>query len=52
MVLPKAAIYAPGLIRIGTYTVELERLHLWGTDEEIDQEFISVCRTIWKYTLK
>ena len=39
------------LIRIGTYTAELERLHLWGTDEEIDQEFNAVCRAIWAYTL-
>jgi hypothetical protein len=25
--------------------------YLWGTDEEIDREFNSVCRTIWGYTL-
>ena len=24
---------------------------MWGTDEEIDKEFNSVCRTIWGYTL-
>ncbi len=24
---------------------------MWGTDEEIDGEFNSVCRTIWGYTL-
>jgi hypothetical protein len=47
----KPAIDASSLIRIGTYTAELERLHLWGTDEEIDREFNSVCRTIWGYTL-
>jgi hypothetical protein len=40
-----------GLIRIGTFTAELERLHLWGTDDDIDGEFNSVCRTIWGYTL-
>ena len=49
--MPKPAIDASNLIRIGTYTAELERLHLWGTDEEIDREFNSVCRTIWGYTL-
>jgi len=47
----KPAIDVSTLIRIGTYTAELERLHLWGTDEEIDREFNSVCRTIWGYTL-
>jgi hypothetical protein len=49
--MPKPAIDASSLIRVGTYTAELERLHLWGTDEEIDGEFNSVCRTIWGYTL-
>ena len=49
--MPKPAIDASSLIRIGTYTAELERLHLWGTDEEIDREFKSVCRTIWGYAL-
>src|ERR1700721_1457640 len=39
------------LIRIGTFTAELEWLHLWGTDEEIDREFNSVCLSIWRYTL-
>jgi hypothetical protein len=39
------------LVRIGTYTVELERHHLWGTDDDIDREFNSVCRAIWAYTL-
>jgi len=39
------------LIRVGTYTAELERYHLWGTDDDIDREFNSVCRTIWAYTL-
>jgi hypothetical protein len=43
----KIANDAVSLIRVGTYTTELERLHLWGTDEEIDREFNSVCRTIW-----
>jgi hypothetical protein len=32
---------------VGTYTAELERLHLWGTDEDIDGEFNAVCQTIW-----
>jgi hypothetical protein len=45
------SIDAFSLIRIGTFSAELERLHLWGTDEEIDREFNSVCRTIWGYTL-
>jgi hypothetical protein len=49
--MPKPAIDASSSIRIGTYTAELELLHLWGTDEEIDREFNSVCRTIWGYTL-
>jgi hypothetical protein len=49
--MPKPAIDISSLIRIGTYTAELERLHLGGTDEEIDREFNSVCRTIWGYTL-
>jgi hypothetical protein len=49
--MPKSAIDISSLIRIGIYTAELERLHLWGTDEEIDGEFNSVCRTIWGYTL-
>ena len=47
----ESAFDAVSLLRVGTYTAELERLHLWGTDEEIDQEFNSVCRTIWGYTL-
>jgi hypothetical protein len=38
---------AASLIRVGTYTAELERLHLWGTDEDIDREFNAVCQTIW-----
>jgi hypothetical protein len=49
--MPKPAIDASNLIRIDTYTAELEWLHLWGTDEEIDREFNSVCRTIWGYML-
>jgi hypothetical protein len=48
----KTAAYHPlDLIRIGTFTAVLEWLHLWGSDEEIDREFNSVCRTIWGYTL-
>jgi hypothetical protein len=39
------------LIRVGAYTAKLEWLNLWGTDEEIDEEFNSVCRTIWGYTV-
>lgn len=49
--MPKPTIDASSLIRIGTYTAELQRLHLWGTDDEINGEFNSVCRTIWGYTL-
>ena len=49
--MPKVSFDPVSLIRIGSYTVELERRHLWGTDEDIDQEFNSVCRTIWGYTL-
>jgi len=37
--MPKPAIDASNLIRIDTYAAELEWLHLWGTDEEIDREF-------------
>jgi hypothetical protein len=36
---------------VGTYTAELERLHLCGTDEDIDREFNAVCQTIWGFTL-
>jgi hypothetical protein len=39
-------------LRVSTYCVELERLHLWGTDEEIDAEFHAVCRQIWGYTVE
>jgi hypothetical protein len=42
---------AASLMRVGTYTAELERLHLWGTDEDIDGEFNAVCQTIWGFTL-
>jgi hypothetical protein len=49
--MPKIAIDAASLIRVGTYTTELERLHLWGTDEEIDREFNAVCQNIWGFTL-
>src|SRR5258708_18769544 len=38
--------------RVSTYCGQLERLHLWGTDEEIDAEFHSVCRQIWGYTVE
>jgi len=47
----KPAIDVSSLIRIGTYTAELSGADLWGTDDEIDREFNSVCRTIWGYTL-
>jgi hypothetical protein len=47
----KSAFDAVSLLRVSRYTAELERLHLWGTDEEIDREFNSVCQTIWGYTL-
>ena len=40
--MPKIANDAASLIRVGTYTAELERLHLWGTDEDIDREFNTV----------
>jgi hypothetical protein len=50
--MPKTAnTNAFSLIRIDTFTAELEWLHLWGTDEEIDREFNSVCLSIWGYTL-
>jgi hypothetical protein len=51
MDMPKIANDAASLIRVGTYTAELERLHLWGTDEDIDGEFNAVCQTIWGFTL-
>jgi hypothetical protein len=38
-------------IRIGTVIAELERLHLWGSDDDTDREFNTVCQTIWGYTL-
>ena len=38
------------LIRIGKYTAELERCHLWGDDDEIDREFNAVCMSVWGYT--
>src|SRR5262245_58499104 len=40
----------PVVVRLGEYCRELERLHLWGDDEEIDREFNSVCRAVWAYT--
>ena len=39
-------------IRVSTYCAQLERLHLWGTDEDIDAEFHAVCRQIWGYTVE
>jgi hypothetical protein len=51
MDMPKVTNDPASLFRIGTFTAELEWLHLWGTDEDIDAEFNSVCRTIWGYTL-
>jgi hypothetical protein len=39
-------------VRVSTYCAQLERLHLWGTDEEIDSEFHAVCRQIWGYTVE
>lgn len=39
-------------VRLSTYCVELERLHLWGTDEDIDAEFHAVCQKIWGYTVE
>ncbi len=39
------------LKHISLYCEELERLHLWGSDEEIDREFNRVCQVIWGYTL-
>jgi hypothetical protein len=47
----KIANDTASLIRIGTVTAELERLHLWGTDDDIDREFNTVCQTIWGFTL-
>jgi hypothetical protein len=49
--MPKSAFDTASLIRVGTYIAELERLHLWGTDEDIDREFNAVCQTIWGFTL-
>ena len=44
---PLTAIFLPTLDRLA----ELGRLHLWGTDEDIDHEFNAVCQTIWGFTL-
>jgi hypothetical protein len=49
--MPKSAFDTASLIRVGTYIAELERLHLWGTDEDIDREFNAVCQTIWGFTM-
>lgn len=40
----------PHVVRLSEYCRELERLHLWGSDEEIDREFNAVCRAVWGYT--
>jgi hypothetical protein len=32
------------VVRLCEYCRELERLHLWGDDEDIDSEFNAVCR--------
>ena len=47
----KTAHDGPGLTRLAEYCRELERLHLWGGDDEIDREFNAICRTVWGYTL-
>ena len=49
--MPKSVTEADGLICIGVFAAELQRLHLRGTDEDIDREFNAVCRKIWAYTL-
>jgi hypothetical protein len=49
--MPKNVTEAASLMRIGTFTAEFERLHLSGTDQDIDGEFNAVCRIIWGYTL-
>ena len=38
------------VVRLCEYCRELERLHLWGDDDEIDREFNAVCRAVWRYT--
>jgi hypothetical protein len=39
-------------VRLSTYCADLERLHLWGADEEIDAEFHAICRKVWGYTVE
>jgi hypothetical protein len=39
------------LKHLSLYCGELERLHLWGCDEDIDAEFNRVCQTVWGYSL-
>ncbi len=38
------------VVRLSEYCRELERLHLWGDDDDIDPEFNAVCRAVWGYT--
>jgi hypothetical protein len=38
------------VVRLSEYCRELERLHLWGDDDDIDREFNAVCRGVWSYT--
>jgi hypothetical protein len=38
------------VVRLSEYCRELERLHLWGDDDDIDREFNAVCRAVWSYT--
>ena len=38
------------VVRLSEYCRELERLHLWGGDNDIDGEFNAVCRAVWGYT--
>ena len=46
----KTARNTVSLIRLADFTNDLELLHAWGSDEEIDREFNAVCRRIWGYT--
>ena len=41
----------PALTRLAEYCRQLEWLHLWGDDDQIDREFNAVCRIVWGYTL-
>lgn len=38
------------VVRLAEYCRELENLHLWGHDEQIDREFNAICRAVWGYT--